>query len=55
MPIRLATAILLLLTALFLPGCQAIGQIFEAGMWVGVIGVLIVLALLGFVVSRFRR
>jgi hypothetical protein len=55
MAIRLATICLLLLTVLFLPGCQVVGQIFEAGMWVGVVGVLIVLALLGFVFSRFRR
>jgi hypothetical protein len=46
---------LLLLVALTLPGCEAIASIFRAGMWVGVIGVLLVVVLVGFIVSRARR
>lgn len=47
----------LLLVALVLPlsGCEAIATIFEAGVWVGVLGVVLVLALVGFVLSRARR
>jgi hypothetical protein len=51
-------AFLLFLTALFtlaLSGCEAVVGIFEAGLWVGVIGVIVILAIVGFVVSRFRR
>ena len=35
-------------------GCQVIGDIFQAGMWVGVIGVVLVIAIVGFIASRFR-
>jgi hypothetical protein len=57
MPIRSASVVpLLLLTVLALTGggCQAIGDIFQAGMWVGVIGVVLVIAIIGFIASRFR-
>jgi hypothetical protein len=37
-----------------LAGCEAIGTIFRAGMWVGVFVVLVVLAGVWFLVSRFR-
>lgn len=47
--------VLVLLAAALLGGCEAIMTIFEAGMWVGVIGVLVVIGLLVFIVSLFRR
>lgn len=46
---------LLLILSLTLTGCEAIATIFEAGVWVGIIIVLVVLGLIGFVVSRVRR
>ena len=41
--------------ALLLSGCELVGDVFQAGMWVGVIAVVAVLVLIGYVVSRFRR
>lgn len=41
--------------AVLLPGCEAIGTIFKGGVWVGVIGVIVIIALLGLLVSVFRR
>ncbi|MFN2459009.1 MAG: hypothetical protein ABR502_12480 [Chitinophagaceae bacterium] len=38
-----------------LSSCEAIGDIFQAGMWVGVIVVVAVVALIIWLVSRFRR
>lgn len=35
-------------------GCEAVVSIFEAGLWVGVILVLVVLGIVAYVVSRFR-
>jgi len=35
-------------------GCEAIGTIFRAGVWVGVLVVLVILGVGWFVVSRFR-
>ena len=45
---------MLVLLGLTGAGCQAIGDIFQAGMWVGVIGVVLVIAIVGFIASRFR-
>lgn len=47
-------SLLLVLLTLPITGCEAIGAIFEAGIWVGVIGVLLVLGLVGFLVARMR-
>jgi tellurite resistance protein TehA-like permease len=47
----LPIAALLLLTT---TGCQVIADIFQAGIWVGVLGVAIVLAIIAFIASRFR-
>jgi hypothetical protein len=41
--------------ALALSGCQAIGTIFEAGMWVGIIAVIAVVAVVAVIASMFRR
>lgn len=50
-PIQL---LIVLLLAFALPGCEAIGSIFQAGMWVGVIGVLLVIGIIAFIVSKAR-
>ena len=36
-------------------GCEVIGTIFKAGMVSGVIVVVLILAVIGFVVSKLRR
>jgi hypothetical protein len=41
--------------ALSVSACEAIGTIFEAGIWVGVIMVVIVLAIVGFIAAKLRR
>ena len=47
---------LLLVTLLVLPlaGCEAIGDIFQAGMAVGVLLIVIVIAIIGFLVAKIR-
>jgi hypothetical protein len=45
----------LLLSVLALPGCEAIGKIFKAGVWTGVIMVAVVLALVGGALTLMRR
>jgi len=52
---RLLTLLLLMLMTTTLTGCELIGNIFQAGVWVGVIAVLLVLGLIGFLFSRTRR
>jgi hypothetical protein len=46
--------LLVLLATVTLAGCEAIGDIFQAGMAVGIIAVLIVIAFVGFIVAKIR-
>ena len=41
--------------ALMVTGCEAIGGIFKAGMWVGVISVVLVIAIVGFLAAKIRQ
>lgn len=47
---------LLLVTLLTLPlaACELVGDIFQAGMAVGVLMIVIVIAIVGFLVSKIR-
>ena len=36
----------LLLLAVSLTGCRVVGSIFKAGMWIGIIGLVLVIALI---------
>jgi len=42
----------ILMASLLLSGCQAIGDIFKAGMWTGVIVVILIVAIIIFIVSK---
>jgi hypothetical protein len=52
---RVLLLFLVVFSTVFLAGCQAIATIFEAGIWIGIFMVLIVLLVIGFIVSRLRR
>ena len=45
----------LLVIAIITSGCEAIGTIFKAGVWTGVIAVVEVIALIAFVAMRVSR
>ena len=47
--------LLLLVVLLSLTGCEVIGGIFKAGVWVGILLVLVVLAGLFWIVGKLRR
>lgn len=47
------TAIVAVFLTLFLTSCAAIGDIFKAGAYTGIIGVIVVVALLIWLVSKF--
>ena len=38
-----------------LSSCEAIGGIFKAGIWTGVIGIVLVVALVLFLIGRSRK
>jgi len=42
------------LAAIPLAGCELAGDIFKAGMWVGVVAVVLVIALVGAISTRIR-
>ena len=46
--------VLLLLSTMILAGCEIIGDIFQAGVWVGVILVVLVIGLIVWIFSRAR-
>lgn len=50
--VPVASALLLFLVVLLLPGCSAITGIFKAGVWTGLIIVGVVLMLIIFLFSR---
>ncbi|QJX46461.1 hypothetical protein HMJ29_05730 [Hymenobacter taeanensis] len=49
------TATLLVLLTFSLSSCDAIGTIFKAGAWTGIIGIFLIVLLLWFIVSKLRR
>ncbi|MCC7008005.1 MAG: phosphatidate cytidylyltransferase [Acidobacteria bacterium] len=46
---------LVALIAVMLSGCEAIAGIFKAGVWTGVIMVVIVLAIIAFAAAKMRQ
>ena len=46
---------LVLLLALTSAGCQIVEGIFQAGMWVGIVLVLLIFVVVAFVASSIRR
>jgi hypothetical protein len=40
---------------LALAGCEMFGNIFEAGVWTGIIGLVVIVAIVLFIVGRMRR
>jgi hypothetical protein len=51
----LARLALLVFLGMSLAACEAIGGIFKAGIWVGALGVILVVVVLVFVVGKFKR
>lgn len=47
--------LVLALLAASLSSCELVGDIFQAGIWTGLILVAIVIALVIWIISRFRR
>ena len=45
---------LLTLSLFFIPGCEVIGEIFKAGVWVGIIIVIAIIAVIAFIARTFK-
>lgn len=46
--------VLLVLASVSVSGCEAIAGIFKAGVWTGVVMVVILIAIVGFIATRIR-
>jgi hypothetical protein len=44
--------VLLAMLAIFLPGCAVVGGIFKAGVWVGVLAVVLIVGIILYFVSK---
>ena len=47
--------IIALIATIILPGCEVIGGIFKAGVFVGVIIVILIIGIIFFIISKFRK
>ena len=50
--VRMLMLVLVVAAAMSLSGCEVIGGIFKAGVWVGVLGVVFVVAIIGFIAAK---
>lgn len=46
---------LIVLLGVTLSGCEVVGGIFKAGIWVGAIGVILIVFLVAFAAMKMRR
>jgi uncharacterized membrane protein YkvI len=51
---RFLWLVLLVLATVPLAGCELVGDIFQAGMWVGAIVVVLIIAIVGFLAAKIR-
>lgn len=52
---NLSLLMLLMLLAVSSSGCEVVGGIFKAGMWVGVIMVALILVVVFWIMGKMRR
>lgn len=46
---------LFLLLVIFTNSCRAIAGIFKAGIWVGIIGIIIIIAIILWIVNKMKK
>jgi hypothetical protein len=51
---RFLWLILLVIASIPLAGCELAGNIFQAGMWVGAIFIVLIIAVVGFIAAKIR-
>ena len=52
---KISGALLLLVIIVMMPGCQIIGDIFKAGVWVGIIVVIAIVALVLWLIGKAKK
>jgi hypothetical protein len=51
---ELCLASLSALGLILIPGCEFIGDVFKAGVWVGIIIVIAIFAVIAFIIKMFK-
>jgi uncharacterized membrane protein YkvI len=51
---RFLWLILLLVATIPLAGCELVGDIFQAGMWVGALFIVLIIAIVGLIAAKLR-
>ena len=52
--VRVLMLVVLVAASMTLAGCEAIGDIFKAGVWVGALFIVIIIAIVGFIAAKIR-
>jgi len=52
--VRVLMLVLLVTASMTLAGCEVIGDIFKAGVWVGALFIVFVIAIVGFIAAKIR-
>ena len=52
--IRVLMLVLVVVASIATSGCEAIGDIFKAGVWVGALFILFIIAIVGFIAAKIR-
>ena len=52
--IRLLMLVMVVVASMSSAGCEVIGDIFQAGMWVGAIFIVLIIAIVGFIAAKIR-
>ena len=51
---RVLMLALVVVSSISVAGCEAIGDIFKAGVWVGALFIVVIIAIVGFIAAKIR-
>ena len=52
--LRVLMLVLVVVASISVSGCEAIGDIFKAGVWVGALFIVVIIAIVGFIAAKIR-
>jgi uncharacterized membrane protein YkvI len=52
--VRVLMLMLVVVASMAASGCEVIGDIFKAGVWVGALFIVVIIAIVGFVAAKIR-
>jgi hypothetical protein len=47
--------LIMILTSIIFPGCEFIGDVFKAGIWVGIAIIILILVIVGLIIKMFKK